>query len=123
MPDPYVRRMPRTWWLRKRSYTLFMVRELTSVFVLGYAIFLLVLVARAGDEGSFERLYQGLQSPWSVVLHLVALALVLFHSVTWIGLTPKVLVLWRGEDRVSPRLIAAVNYLAWLVVSAVFPAP
>jgi fumarate reductase subunit C len=113
----YVRPLPRSWWLRKPTYVLFMVRELTSVFVLGYAVFLLVLVARADDPASFQRLFETLQSPWSVALHLVALAMVLFHAVTWIGLTPKVLVLWRGEERVSPRLIAGVNYLAWLVVS------
>jgi fumarate reductase subunit C len=54
-----------------------------------------------------------------VALHLVGLAMVLFHTITWINLTPKVLVLWRGEERVSPALIAASNYLAWLVVSGV----
>lgn len=115
----YVRPLPSSWWLRKPTYFLFMVRELTSLFVFGYAVFLLVLVARAGDPASFERLYGGLQSLWSIVLHLVALVMVLFHAITWIGLTPKVLVLWRGEERVSPRLIAGVNYIAWLVVSVV----
>jgi fumarate reductase subunit C len=115
----YVRPLPNSWWLRKPTYLLFMVRELTSVFVFGYAVFLLVLVARAEDPGAFQRTYEGLQSPWSVALHLVALVMVLFHTITWIGLTPKVLVLWRGEDRVSPRLIAGANYVAWLVVSGV----
>jgi fumarate reductase subunit C len=115
----YTRALPRDWWLHKRTYFLFMVRELTSVFVFGYAVFLLVLVAVAGDAAAFERLVQWLQSPWSIALHAIALGMVLFHSITWIGLTPKVLVLWRGEERVSPRLIAAVNYIAWLAVSAV----
>jgi fumarate reductase subunit C len=115
----YLRPLPRTWWLRKPVYFLFMVRELSSVAVLGYAIFLVVLVARAGDAASFERFFQTLQSPWSVALHLAALALVLLHSITWIGLLPKVVVLWRGEDRIPPRLIAGVNYVAWLVLSAV----
>jgi fumarate reductase subunit C len=45
--------------------------------------------------------------------------MVLFHTITWISLTPKVLVLWRGDERVDPTLIAASNYLAWLVVSGV----
>lgn len=115
----YTRALPRSWWLRKRTYFLFMVRELTSVFVFGYAVFLLVLVAGAGHAAAFERLFQWLQSPWSIALHAIALVMVLFHSITWIGLTPKVLVLWRGEERVSPRLIAAVNYIAWLAISVV----
>jgi fumarate reductase subunit C len=31
----YVRPVGANWWLRKRSYTLFMLRELTAVFVAG----------------------------------------------------------------------------------------
>ena len=58
-----------------------------------------------------------LNSPWSVGLHLVALLMVLYHSITWINLTPKVMVLWRGEDRVDPRWIAAGNYVAWVSLS------
>ena len=114
----YVRRLPRTWWLRKPSWFLFMARELTSLAVLGYAIFLMVLVARAADAAAFEAFVEGLRSPWSIGLHLVALAALLFHAITWIALTPKVLVLWRGEDRINPHLIALVNYAGWLVVSA-----
>ena len=41
----------------------------------------------------------------------------LYHSVTWFNLTPKAMVFWRGEERVSPTLIAASNYAAWIVVS------
>lgn len=119
MQREYRRPLPRSWWLRKPTYFLFMVRELTSVFVLGYAVFLAVLVARAGDPASFQRLFDGLASPWSIGLHLIALLMVLFHTITWISLTPKVLVLWRGDERVHPTLIAASNYLAWLVVSGV----
>lgn len=113
------RPLPADWWLRKPTYLAFMLRELTSLFVFAYSVLLLVLVARAGDAGGFSSLVEGLRSPVSVVLHLIALAAMLYHTVTWINLTPKVLVLWRGEDRVSPRLIAASNYLAWIVVSAV----
>jgi fumarate reductase subunit C len=115
----YQRPLPRTWWLRKPTYFRFMMRELTSVFVSGYAIFLLVLTTRARDFASFEPFFEALHTPSSIVLHLLVLAAVLFHSITWTGLLPQVVVLWRGEERVPPRLIAAVNYLAWLVMSGI----
>ena len=118
MAKPWIRPMPATWWLKKPTYFLFIVREMTSVFVAGYVVFLLFLVARAADESSFAAFYEGLKSPSSVALHLAALLMVLFHAVTWINLTPKVMVVFRGEQRVSPVLIAGVNYAAWLVVSA-----
>ena len=117
MAKEYVRPIPATWWLRKRSYFLFILRELTSVFVGAYAVFLLVLVARADDPQSFAALFDALKSPLSIALHLITLAMVLFHSVTWINLTPQVMVLWLGERRVSPVLIAASNHAAWLAVS------
>jgi fumarate reductase subunit C len=115
----YLPPFPRSWWLHKRSYLVFMVRELTSVFVFGYAVFLIVLVARAGDAAAFDQLIQALRRPGSVAVHLLALAMVLFHTITWIGLVPKVLVIWRGDEQVSPRLIAGAHYVAWLVVSGV----
>ena len=79
-PDPaqtkskeYIRPMPATWWLRRKTYFLFMVRELTSVFVGGYAVFLLVLVWRAQDAQSFSAFVEGLKGSLSIVLHLAAI--------------------------------------------------
>ncbi len=113
----YVRPMPANWWLKKKTYFLFMVRELTSVGVGGYALFLLVLAATWRDDP--EAFAAWLDSRLLIVLQIVALPLVLYHSITWFNLTPKAVVLWRGEERVSPILIAGANYVAWLVLSIV----
>jgi fumarate reductase subunit C len=110
----YVRPMPALWWLKRKSYLLFMIRELTAVFVGGYAIFLLALAMRRDDPEAFSAL---LKSPVVIALQIIALPMVLYHAITWINLTPKVLVLWRGEERVSPALIAGANYVAWAIVS------
>ena len=116
----YIRPVGANWWLRKQSYTLFMLRELTAVFVAGYAVFLLVLIYKAGQEpDAFTQFAQGLKSPVSIVLHLLVLAMAVFHSVTWFNATPKAMVLWRGEERVSPSLIVTASYVAWVVISAV----
>ena len=119
IPRELVRELPLDWWLRKPSYFLFMVRELTSVFVAGYAVLLIVMVWRAESEAAFSGFYEALQSPWVVALQLVALAAVIFHTVTWINLLPKVIVVWRGEQRIPGRVIAGTNYIAWIVISVV----
>ncbi len=119
MDRHYVRKLPATWWLRKRTYLLFMLRELTSVFVVAYAIFLIVVIWRADDPGSFAGLFDSLDSPISLVLHLILLAVLVFHTITWINLTPKVLVLFRDDEPVDPRLVAGANYVAWVVASTV----
>ncbi len=119
MERHFIRKLPATWWLRKRTYLLFMLRELTSVFVVAYAIFLIVVVWRADDASSFTRLFDALDSPIALVLHLILLAVLLFHTITWINLTPKVLVLFRDDEPVDPRLVAGANYVAWVVASTV----
>ncbi len=112
----YIRPMPANWWMMKKTFVLFIVRELTCVFVGGYALFLLVLVARRDQPEAFAA---WLNSPLLIVLQIIALPMILYHSITWINLTPKVMVVWRGEERVSPLLIAGANYVAWAIISIV----
>ena len=119
MAKEYIRPVPATWWLKKRSYRLFIVRELTCLFVGGYAVFLLVLVSRAQNASDFAQFFEALKSPLSVVLHLIALAMVIFHAVTWLYVTPKLIVVWRGEQRVPGVLIAGAHYVMWFAVSAI----
>ncbi len=117
--EGYIRPMPGDWWLKRKHYTLFMIREFTSVFVGAYAVFLVVMVSRARDPESFTRFVEVLKSPVSIGLHGIALAAALYHSATWFNLTPKVMVIYRGKDRVPEAWIAAANYVAWIVVSAI----
>jgi fumarate reductase subunit C len=112
----YIRPMPANWWLKKKTYFLFMVRELTCVFVGGYALFLLALTTRLDDPQGFAAL---LNSPMLIALQIIALPMVFYHSITWLNLTPMVMVLWRGEERVSPFLITVVMYVIWAVISIV----
>ncbi len=112
----YVRPLPAMWWLNRKTYFLFMVREATCLFVGGYALFLLVLVMRHDDPQAFAAL---LESPILIALQMIALPMVAYHSITWLNLTPKVMVVFRGDERVSETLIAGANYVAWAVVSIV----
>ena len=117
--EDYVRPIGNDWWLKRNRYVLYMLRELTCFAVGGYSFFLLLLVWRASDEAAFADLVASLSSPLSVVLHLIALLLVMYHAITFLNATPKALVLYRGDEKVSPTLILAVIYAGWLAVSAV----
>ena len=114
----YHRPFPNTWWLKRRQYLLFMIRELTSVFVAGYSALLLVVIYKLsqGPE-AFANVMAALASPGFIALQLVILVFALFHSITWLNLTPKILVVYMGEEKVSPLLIAGVHYLAWIAIS------
>ena len=116
----YHRPVSNTWWLKRKPYILFMIRELTSVFVAGYCIFLLTLVYKLtqGAE-AYGNLIAALKSPSSIVLHLITLVFVLYHTITWFNLTPKILVLYKGEEQIPKALVAGVFYTGWVVVSIV----
>ena len=114
----YHRPVSNTWWLKRKPYILFMIRELTSVFVAGYCIFLLVLVYKLTQgANAYGNLMAALKSPSSVALHLISLVFVLYHTITWFNLTPKILVLYRGEERIHQRLVAGTFYAVWVVIS------
>jgi fumarate reductase subunit C len=95
---------------------LFMVRELTSLFVAGYAVFLIMLVSKMKDPTAFA---EELSCPAALIFQVIALPFVIFHSVTWFNLTPKAIVLFRGEERVNPVVIAGSHYALWVMVSIV----
>jgi fumarate reductase subunit C len=114
----YRRAMPLTWWLRNRAYFLFMVRELTSIPIAVYLILLLLMLRKlAAGREAYEAYLRFLATPGMLAFHLLALAAALFHAITWINITPKVLVVRVGENRVPPALVASVNYAAWIVLS------
>lgn len=111
--------MPFDWWLKKPAYTWFMIRDVTSVFIAVYCIFLMYLLYRANHAASFASFYQSLAHPVSIVLHLIALAFATYHSITFFNLTPRVIVVFRGDEKVPESAIAAGHYALWAVVSLI----
>jgi len=118
-PRWYRPRMSTWWWLRRRSYLAFILRELSSVFVAWSVVFLLLLVAAvSGGEDSYRQFLAWAGRPVVVLLNVVSLFFVVFHAVTWFNLAPKAMVMrWRGR-RVPGAWIAASNYAAWALASA-----
>lgn len=119
-PRPYVRPVSTFWWLRRRSYLVFVLRELSSVFVAWFVVYLLLLVTAigAGSE-EYQRFMDWSASGWVLVLNGVSLLFVLLHAVTWFGLAPKAMVVRLLGHRVPARAILAGHYLLWVLLSAV----
>lgn len=92
-----------------------------SSLLVGYALFLMIVLARQGQGrepfGVFFR--EVLQSPLSLVVHLVVLAFAVFHSGTVFNGMGKRMAARPGERKVSRALVAEINYGIWIIVSAV----
>jgi len=119
-PRWYRRRISVFWWLEKRSYVVFVLRELTSVFVALVSVLTLLQVRAilAGPE-AHAAFVSGLGSPRAAILLLVALVALVYHSVTWFELAPRAMPVRLGGRRVPDALVAGANLAAWLAVSAV----
>ena len=107
------------WWLRKRTYFVFVMRELSSLFVAWYVLFLLLLVRAVGrSEAAYSDFLDWAASPVIVVINVVGFAFIVLHAVTWFSLTPQALVLQVRGRRVPGWLIIGVQYVGLAVVTA-----
>jgi fumarate reductase subunit C len=107
------------WWLGRWSYLTFILRELTSIFVAWSVVYLLLLVRAVIQGDSAYRQFLGWsRSPIILLLNLVSLGFIVFHTVTWFHLAPKAMVLHARGKRVPGSWITASNYLAWALASA-----
>jgi fumarate reductase subunit C len=107
--------MPRGWWLAKRHYFLYMLREFTALPMALWLIWLLFEIHRAanGPKG-----YYPAASPAFIVFSIVCLAASLYHSYTFLSLA-GVIIHVKG---VSSRLVVLSQFALWFVGSVVIGA-
>ena len=91
------------WWTRKRSYFMFVMRELSSIFIAWFVLYLLLFVRAVGrGEAAYDDFLDAAASPWLVAVNVVAFAFVLLHTATWFLLTPQAMVV-RGARAPGAR--------------------
>jgi len=133
-PTTYRKPVSRLWWTKKRSYFLFAMRELSSIFVAWFAVFLIVMVFAIGrGETSYQRFLDWAATPIVVVVNVVALAFAVLHTVTWFVLTSQAMVVRLGGRRVpavkmvtvAGRTVPAATVVrvggrvpAWMVIAS-----
>lgn len=124
MAGPLPRTHSNAWWLKRRSYFVFMMREWSALFVGIYALLLLLLTSKVLES---EAAYQSfvddvLAAPVVIAFHIVALAFAILHTITWFLAVPKGLPLRRGEDLIPPVLIVGGAYASWIGISVIIAA-
>ena len=117
-PKWHRRRIPIFWWLGKAPYTRFIIRELTSLAV-GYTALVLVLQVWSLDRGpeSYDRFVNWLQLGPVVTLNVLVLGALVYHSVTWLNLAPRALVVRVAGRRLPGTVVLLMHYAGWLVAS------
>ncbi|MHA6617666.1 fumarate reductase subunit C [Pseudonocardia sp. DLS-67] len=116
----YRQPVPLFWWTKRRSYLVFVLRELSSVAVAWFVVHFLLLVTAVHDgPAAYRAFLDRSATPFILLVNLVALAFVVLHAVTWFNLAPKALVVRMRGRRVPPRAVAAGHFGAWIAVSAI----
>jgi fumarate reductase subunit C len=117
-PRWYRQRASTYWWLRRSSYLVFILRELSSLFVAWFVVFTLLQIhALKQGVDSYERFLNWSQKPVVLVVNVIAMFFVVFHSITWIKLAPQAMVVRLHGKRVPAAWIAGPNYAVWALIS------
>lgn len=112
-------RMSTYWWLQRWPYVVFILREISSVFVAWFVLYLLLLIrAVARGEVAYQGFLDWSARPDVLLLNVVAAIFIVFHAITWLNLAPKAMVVQLRGRRVPPSVIAGSNYAALLAASA-----
>jgi len=119
-PRWYRPRVSVYWWLGQWRYLTFILRELSSVFVAAVVLLTLFqLRALRAGPAAYARLEHRLQSPVMIGLSVIALFFVVLHSVSWFNLTPRAMPVRLRGKRLPEWMIAAPNYVLWIVASGI----
>jgi fumarate reductase subunit C len=114
----YRKPISRTWWLKNSRYTLFMLREISSIFLALFAVlYLLQLALLIAGPDLYQR-YLGLMvTPGWIALHVVILAFAVIHTLTWLCSIPVVQpVRIRGKE-VPHQVVWLAGFIGWITVS------
>jgi fumarate reductase subunit C len=113
---PY--RQPLTWFLRRRGYVLYMLRELTALPVAIWWLLFLLEVSRLHDGAGGYHPLEG----WFVAVSVVYLAAALWHSYTFLNLAGLIMRIPLGDRNVPPRTIVGAAFSGFVVLTAVVAA-
>jgi fumarate reductase subunit C len=116
----YYPKMPATWWLKRPSYFLFMLREFSSVFIAIFLVTFLIQVYQLtrGPE-AYAAFAQQLASPGWIIFHIIALFFALYHSITWFYSSAIVLPVRIGETELPRSWVVVLNLALLTAVSLV----
>lgn len=115
---PYVRPMG-GWWRKNPYFVRYMLREGTALVVAAYAVLLLAgLLCLAGGEAAYNGWLAVLRHPLSILLHVAALAAMVYHTWSWFDIMPKTMpAVHAGGKRVPGHLITAAGVVAAIIVT------
>jgi fumarate reductase subunit C len=106
------------WWLQRRSYFMFILREASCIFVAWFVVYLLMLIRAVNDgEMSYRQFLSRSATPLFLLANLVSLFFVALHTITFFEAAPRAIVVHVGRRRVPSGVVGAAHYLGLIAAS------
>jgi fumarate reductase subunit C len=119
-PKWYRKRVSTWWWTQQWRSFKFILRELSSLAVIYFILMLLWLVWALGEGPThYAAFLAWMKTPAALLFNIIAFLFVLYHAITWFNLAPKAMPVRVGGKRLPDWMVAAPNYAAWVVISAI----
>jgi succinate dehydrogenase subunit C len=111
----YRKPLGNVWWIRRRSYFLYMVREATVIFMVAWLVWFLYEVWLLK-----EKAFVSLTGNYAVLaFSLVCLFFTLWHAVTFLNLSGLILRVPLGDRFLPARAVKGVAFGGLVFVTAV----
>ena len=114
----YIRPIARfSWWMRKKTYLSYMMRELSSLFIGAFSLMMVWgLYQLSKGEAAYSAWSNGLWNNMQL-LSIIIFIFAVYHSFTWFMVTPKAMPLKMAGKRLPGAIIVAAHLLLWLFCS------
>lgn len=119
----YRPRLPWAWWRRNPRYAVYMLRELSSVFIaIWAALFLAQLNTLRQGREEYDDFVAAQRRPAWLAFNVVTFLFALLHAVTWFQLSGVVLSGMAQKVRVAgvrptPQMLTSGNFAGWAAAS------
>ena len=114
-PRYYRPKQPANWWMTRRSYFLYMVREFTPIPMAAWLIWFLYQVYKL-HSGTFQ--IQSV-SPLFIAFSVVCLFFTLWHAITFLSLSGLIMRIPIGDRVLAPIWVKGAAFGGMIVASVV----
>lgn len=109
---PYLREQSPVWWLKDKRYTLYMLRDVSSFFILFFSLELIWgLFCLSQGRLAYKDFLEAIEHPVLLGLNITSFIFLMLHTITWFALSPEIMPMKIAGKNVPPFLIICGQYL------------
>lgn len=111
----YIRSHDKLWWLKDKQRFLYMLREISSLFLGLYTIMLIIRLASfTAGESYYDSYLDFMATPSFMIYSIITLIFALIHTITWFFLAPQAMPLVIAGKKMPNGVITGGCFIVFL---------